>query len=142
MAAAPLINGVNYSWSNVTWAWYTLPLIGIKSITYEAKQKKELNYGNGVEPISEGVGNKEYSSSIEIYLDEWNKIIAAAPNQDPMLIPRSDMQIVFGGSRVNAKTDILQMVSFTNDPVTVKQGDGSIIVKLDLSVAGLVHKFQ
>lgn len=139
-AVTPLINGVNYSWSNVTWAWYTLPLIGIKSITYEAKQKKELNYGIGVEPVSEGVGNKEYSASIEIYLDEWNKIIQAAPNKDPMLIPRSDMQVIFGGSRVVAKVDVLQQVSFMNDPVTVKQGDGSIIVKLDLSVAGILHK--
>ncbi len=135
----PLINGVNYAWQNVTWVWYTLPLIGIKSITYEAKQKTDLNYGNGVYPISEAVGNYEYTGSIEIYLDEWNKIKAAAPFGDPLQIPRSDMQVLFGGSRVDAIADILQMVKFTNDPVTVKQGDGSIIIKLDLSIAGILH---
>lgn len=138
--AAPLINGVNYSWSNITWVWYTLPLVGIRSITYEAKQKKELNYGQGVYPISEAVGNYEFTAEVEIYLDEWNKIIAAAPNNDPMQIPRSDFQVNYGGSRVAAKTDILQMVAFTNDPVVVKQGDTMVAVKLTLSVAGIVHE--
>lgn len=138
--ATPLINGVNYAWNNVTWMWYTLPLIGIKSIQYEAKQKTELNYGNGPYPISESTGNYEYTGSIEIYLDEWNKIIAAAPGADPLQIPRSDMQVVFGGSRVDSKADILQMVKFMNDPVSVKQNDGSIIIKLDLSIAGILHE--
>jgi len=136
----PLINGVNYAWSNITWMWYSLPLIGIKSISYEATQKTELNYGAGVQPISEAVGNYEYKAEIEVYLDEWNKIIAAAPNNDPLQIPRTDMQVVFGGSRVNAKVDILQAVKFTNDPMPVKQGDTMIAVKLTLSIAGIVHK--
>ena len=137
--AAPLINGTNYAWSNVTWMWYQLPLIGIKSISYEAKQKVDLNYGNGVYPISESAGNYEYKGEIEVYLDEWNNLIQAAPNNDPLQIPRSDMQVVYGGSRVAAKCDTLQMVRFMNDPVQVKQNDGSIIVKIELSIAGIEH---
>lgn len=140
MTGTPLINGVNYAWTNVTWMWFTLPLIGIKSISYEATQKTELNYGAGVFPISEAVGNYEYKGEIEVYLDEWNKIIASAPNRDPLQIPRSDFQVVYGGSRVAAKADILKQVKFTNDPVQVKQNDGSIIVKLTLSIAGIDHK--
>jgi hypothetical protein len=135
-----LINGVNYAWSNITWMWYSLPLIGIKSISYEAMQKTELNYGAGVMPISEAVGNYEFKGEIEVYADEWNKIIQAAPNKDPLQIPRTDMQVVFGGSRVNSKVDILQSVKFTNDPIMVKQGDTLISVKLTLSIAGIQHK--
>lgn len=135
-----LINGVNYAWSNITWMWYSLPLIGIKSISYEAMQKTELNYGAGVMPISEAVGNYEFKGEIEVYADEWNKIIQAAPNKDPLQIPRTDMQVVFGGSRVNSKVDILQSVKFTNDPIMVKQGDTLISVKLTLSIAGIRHK--
>ena len=135
----PLINGVNYAWSNVTFVWYTLPVRGIVSINYEAKQKTELNYGSGVYPISEALGNYEYTASVEIYLDEWNKIIQSSPFLDPLQIPRADMQVAYGGSRVNSKIDVLQMVKFTNDPVTVKQNDTKIIVKLDLSIAGIQH---
>ena len=135
----PLINGVAYAWSNLTWMWYTLPLIGIKSISYEAKQKTELGYGAGVYPVVESHGNYEYKGEIEIYLDEWNKIIKAAPNNDPLQIPRYDMQTFFGGSRVAQKVDILRAVKFMNDPMHVKQNDGSIIVKIELSIAGIDH---
>ncbi len=139
MALPVLINGVSYAWTNVTWAWFGLPLVGIKSISYEAVQKKELNYGAGVQPISESVGNYEYKGEIEIYLEEWNKIIQAAPLKDPLQIPRSSMQVIYGGSRVLAKVDTLQAVSFMNDPVMVKQNDTSIIVKIQLSIAGILH---
>jgi hypothetical protein len=135
-----LINGVNYAWLNITWVWYSTPLVGIKSITYEKKQKTDLNYGQGTEPISEALGNNEYSAEIEIYREEWDKIIAAAPNNDPLQIPRSDMQIVFGGDRVNSKTDVLKMVKFTNDSFSSKQNDTSVMIKLKLSIAGLEHK--
>ena len=136
----PLINGVNYAWSNVTWVNYGVPLIGIRSISYEAKQKTELQYGAGVYPISEAVGNYEYHGEIEIFLDEWNRIIQSAPNNDPLQIPRSDFQVVYGGSRVASKADILRMVKFTNDPVMVKQNDTIIAVKLTLSIAGIDHQ--
>lgn len=136
----PLINGVNYAWSNITWVWYTLPLIGIKAINYEAKQKTELNYGAGVYPISESLGNYEYTAEIEIYRDEWDKIIAAAPFGDPLQIPRSDFQVAYGGSRVNQRVDILRAAKFTNDPLSTKQNDTSIILKLTLSIAGIDHQ--
>lgn len=140
MAQNVLYNGVNYAWLNVTWVWYSLPLVGIKSIIVEKKQKTDLNYGQGTEPISEALGNNEYTAEIEIYRDEWDKIISAAPNRDPLQIPRSDMQIVFGGDRVNSNTDVLQMVKFTNDGFGVKQNDTSIMIKLKLSIAGYIHK--
>jgi len=140
MALTSLNNGVNYAWNNVTWMYYTLPETWIKSISYEAKQKTELNYGAGPYPVSEALGNYEYTGEIEIYLDAWSKIIASAPNGDPLQIPRSNFQCVFGGSRVNAKTDILQNVKFVNDPVAVKQGDTMIAVKLTLSIAGILHQ--
>lgn len=135
----PIINGVNYAWSNVTFNWFTLPVRGIVSIMYEAKQKKDLNYGSGVYPISYALGNYEYTGSIEIYLDEWNKIIQSSPYLDPLQIPPSPMVVAYGGSRVTAKFDTLMAVQFINDPVTVKQNDTKIIVKLDLLIAGIQH---
>ncbi len=132
--------GVNYAWANVTWVWYSLPLVWIKSISVEKKQNTVLNYGQGVEPVSEAVGNNEYTATIEIFRDAWDKIIAAAPNRDPLQIPRSDMQIVFGGDRVNTQTDVLQGCKFTNDPMSVKQNDTSIILRLTLSLTGYIHK--
>ena len=118
-----LINGVNYSWSNVSLVLFGVPVVGITKIEYKAKQKKDDNYGFGAEPISRGYGNKEYDAKITLYKDEWNKIIAASPNRDPLAIPFFDIQVSFGGSRVTAATDVLQACEFLEDPFTVGQGD-------------------
>lgn len=140
MAATVLVNGVNSAWQNLTWMWYALPIVGIKSINWTKNQKTDLNYGQGVEPVSEAVGNNEYAADIEIYKEEWDKIIKAAPNNDPLLIPRSDMQIVCGGDRINTTVTVLKMVKFTGYGFGSKQNDTSIMVKLKLSVAGIEQK--
>lgn len=140
MAVPLLVNGVNYSWSNVTFMAYAVPFVGITEINYEKKQKVDLNYGSGTLPVSEGEGNEETTGDITLYLDEWNKLIAAATGNNPIAIPRSDMQVVFGGSRISQKVDVLKAVRFMNDPVQVKQGDGKILVKITLSIADLIHK--
>jgi len=135
-----LINGVNYSWSNVSLVLFGVPVVGITKIEYKAKQKKDDNYGFGVEPISRGYGNKEYDAKITLYKDEWNNIIAAAPNRDPLAIPFFDIQVSFGGSRVTASTDVLLSCEFLEDPFTVGQGDTKIMIELPLKIAGINHK--
>lgn len=110
--ANPLINGVNYSWSNVSLVLFGVPVIGIAKIEYTRKQKKDNNYGLGVDPISRGYGNKEYEGKISIYRDEWNKIIASAPSRDPLDIDFFDIQVSFSGTRVTPSLDVLRGVSF------------------------------
>ena len=51
---AVLVNGVNYSWGNISVVLFGTPVVGILSIEYKRKQKKENNYGAGFEPISRG----------------------------------------------------------------------------------------
>lgn len=134
-----LINGVNYSWANVKFVLFGIPVVGITKIEYKKKQKKDNNYGMGTEPVSRGYGNNEYDAKITMYRDEWNRIIKAAPNADPLQAPFSDIQVVFGGSRVSACTDILQAAEFLEDPFTVGQGDTKIMVDIPLIIGGIVH---
>jgi hypothetical protein len=140
MANSPLINGVNYSWANVTMTIYGVPVVGITKIEYKKKQKKEPNYGMGQDPISYGYGNNEYEAKITLYTDEWRKIIAAAPNNDPLQAPFSDIIVSFGGSRVTAKTDVLQAAEFMEDPFTISQGETKSMVDLPIIIAGILHK--
>jgi hypothetical protein len=137
--ATPLINGVNYSWSNVTCVLFGVPVVGITEISYNTKQKKDNNYGIGVQPISRGYGNVEYTASIKLYLDEWIGIINASPSNDPTQIPPFNIQIVYGGTRVTAKTDVLQQVEFLENPVSTKQGDGKIEITIPLIVGGIAY---
>ena len=52
MPTTPLINGVNYSWSNVKVNIFGVPMVGITDIEYDITQKKENNYGSGTNPVS------------------------------------------------------------------------------------------
>jgi hypothetical protein len=138
--ANPLINGVNYSWSNVKLVLFGVPVIGVTSIEYKRKQTKENNYGFGTEPVSRGYGNKEYEGKITLYRDEWNQIIASSPSRDPLEIPFFDIQVSFEGSRVQASLDILRACEFLEDPFTVAQGDTKILVEIPIIIGQVEHK--
>lgn len=131
----PLINGVAYSWSSISVVLFGVPLAGIVSIEYNTKQTKTNNYGAGVVPVNRGYGKKEPSGSIEIYLDEWKKIIAAAPDRDPLSIPWFDIPVTYGNSIANATKDVLRAVEFMEDPFTGKEGDTKLTVKIPLIIA-------
>lgn len=133
----PLINGINYSWSNISVILFGAPVTGIVSIDYKATQKKENNYGAGNEPVSRGYGAKEYEGSIELYVDTWKQIIAAAPNRDPMQIAPFDIQVAFAGASGGATVDALKMVEFMEDPLTASQGDTKLTVKIPLIIGAI-----
>lgn len=138
---AVLVNGVNYAWVNVTLVLFGVPVKGIMKISYKKKTEKTNNYGAGSEPISRASGRTEYEASIELYRDEWQRIILVAPSRNPLEIPPFDIQVVFGGSRVTAHTDILQACEFMEDAFEVSEGDTSIKVTLPLIIAGVKHVF-
>jgi len=140
MPITPLINGVNYSWSNVKLNLFGVIVNGITEISYGRKQKKENNYGVGVDAVSRGYGNVENEGKITIYLDEWKRIIAAAPNKDPLSIKPFDIQVLFGGSSVQFAQDTLRSCEFMNDPMDAKQGDSKLMVTIDLVIGLIEHQ--
>lgn len=135
--STPLINGINYSWANVTLVLFGVPVVGITKISYKRKQKKENNYGVGSQPVSRGYGNYEYEGSIEVYLDEWKRIIAAAPNRDPLLIAPFDIQVVYAGRGLTAEKDVLQSCEFLEDDFTASQGDTKLMVTVPLIIGAI-----
>jgi hypothetical protein len=137
MPQTPIVNGVNYSWSNVSLILFGTPVIGILSIDYKRKQKKENNYGAGSQPVSRGYGNYEYEGSIELYTDTWKAIIANSPNRDPLLIEPFDIPVTFTGTGVTTTKDVLRAVEFMEDPLETKSGDTKLTVKIPLIIGGI-----
>ena len=133
----PLINGVSYSWSSISLVLFGVPVAGIKSIEFKRKQAKTNNYGAGQQPVSRGYGKIEYEGSIEIFLDEWKKVIAAAPYKDPLAIGWFDIPILYGNSVADATQDTLKAVEFLEDPFNAKSGDTELTVKLPLIIGGI-----
>lgn len=135
--ATPLINGINYSWANIKLVLFGVPVVGITKIEYGRKQKKENNYGAGTDPVSRGYGNKEYEGSIELYADEVNRIIASAPNRELTSIPPFEIQVVYSGTGLDTTVHKLQAVEFTDDKLSVGQGDTKILVSIPLIIGGI-----
>lgn len=145
----PLINGINYSWSNISVVLFGVPVVGIVSINYKRKLKKENNYGANNQPVSRGYGNYEYEGDIELYTDEWKRIINASPNRDPLSISPFDIQVVYGGpANIGGRNpggttagdrDILRSCEFMEDPLEAKQGDTKLTVKIPL-IIGLIER--
>ena len=135
----PLINGTAYGWSSINFMLFGVPVAGIVSIEYKRKQSKTNNYGAGSEPVSRGYGRHEYEGSIEIYLDEWKKIIAAAPIRDPLAIGWFDIPVTYGNTVADATMDTLLAVEFLEDPFTAKEGDTKLTVKIPLIIASILR---
>jgi len=133
----PIVNGVNYSWSNISLILFGTPVVGILAINYKRKQKKDNNYGAGSQPVSRGYGNYEYEGDIELYTDTWKGIIAASPNRDPLQIGFFDIPITFSGDGVSTTRDVLRAVEFLEDPLESKSGDTKLTVKIPLIIGGI-----
>lgn len=136
--ATPLINGINYSWSSIKMVLFGVPVVGVTKISFKAKQAKSNNYGLGAEPVSRGYGNKEYEGSIEIYTDEWKRIIAASPNRDPLAIAPFDISVLYGTNAINPENkDVLKSVEFLENPLEANQGDTKLMVTIPLIIGGI-----
>lgn len=141
-----LINGTNYHWANISLILFSVPIVGIVAIDYAKKQEKSNSYGFGSEPISRGYGRITYEASIELFQDEWKRIIEAAPNRDPLQIPPFSIQVLFsnqpeGNGVVIPHQDTLLNCEFTNDALSAKESDSKLTIKLDLILAGIEHNF-
>jgi hypothetical protein len=134
-----LINGINYSWSNIQFVLFGVVVIGIVKIDYKSKQTKTNNYGLGKKPISRGHGNVEYEGSIDIYMDELRAIIDAAPSKDPLEVPMFDVVVLATGLSVLPLNDTLKDVEFMEDVFSFSQGNSKSTVTIPLVIGDIVH---
>lgn len=141
-----LVNGVNYSWANVKLILFGVPVVGITKISYNRKQVKDNNYGWGAEPVSRGYGRIEYEASIELYRDEWVRILSAAGG-DVLNIGMFSIQVIYGdipgttNPTVIPHQDTLLNCEFLEDPLETNEGDTKILCKIPLIIAGIEHNF-
>lgn len=135
--ATPLVNGINYSWANISLILFGTPVVGIISITYKEKQEKVNNFGAGSRPVSRGYGRIDCEGEIELYTDTWKAIIAGSPGRNPLNIPPFDIPVTFGGEGVLTDKDVLRAVEFMENPFEGKEGDTKLTVKIPLIIAAI-----
>ena len=135
-----IIDGPAIGWGNIEFVLFGNPVRQITKIEFKRSQKKENLYGAGYEPIHRGYGKVEYTGSIELYIDEWKRIIASAPERNPFLIQPFDITIVYTVKSTNIPTgqvDILRQCEFSEDSMSTASGDTKILVSVPLIIGGI-----
>ena len=134
--AYPVVNGATYAWSNVS--IYFLNNISMKcvAIDYKKMQVKENQYAAGIDVQGVGYGNKTYTASITLWLEDVAELINIAPNGDILEIPAFDIVVSYG-SIVKFRRDILKNVEFKECNISNKQGDLKVEITLPLQLTGI-----
>lgn len=135
-----IIDGPAIGWGNIEFVLFGNPVRQITKIEFKRSQKKENHYGSGYYPMRRGYGQVEYTGSIELYIDQWKRIIAESPQRDPFLIQPFDITIVYTVKSTNIPTgqvDILRECEFTEDSMSTASGDTKILVSVPLIIGGI-----
>lgn len=104
-------------------------LSGLRGLTYEQEQEKELVYGQGNQPKSIQRGNVKNSGTLMVLksdLDEMNAAARAAGYRNIMAVPGKliNLTVVYQKDDGDAiKVDNLLCVEFTKMSDGMKQGD-------------------
>lgn len=150
MNQTALINGILYSWANISLILFGNVIRGVRSIKYSYKQEKKNVYGYGTEPIGRTYGNLEYNCEIVFLRDEMQNIISAVQQNGgrkitdigPFNIPVLYGQNPAGGLNPipNAQAqDIVMAAEFMDFSFEAKQNDQELLMTVPLIIGGIAH---
>lgn len=134
----PLINGVEYSWGDITCTIGGVPVIGITAIEYGDEQAVENHYGAGRYPVSRSKGRVTPSAKITLSMAEVVGIQAKSPTgrlQDLAPFPIVVAHIPEDGQIV---IDKIMNCQFKKNNRTWKEGDTRQLVDLELLPSHIV----
>jgi hypothetical protein len=92
--------------------------------------------GRGYEPIGRAYGNITYEGSVEVYQEELQKWINAAPGKDLLSIPPANMKLIATGVGVPPLEKTLYALEFDTEALEASQGDTSLKVTIPFIWAG------
>lgn len=139
MALEPLINGVAYSWSQITCNILGRDVNGITKVSYGEEQEMEDFYGAGNLPVERGIGPRKATASITLHMSEVEALQLAAPNGRLQDIPPFDIIVAYiPGGQSRTVRHVIRNVQFKNNIREVEQGAMNIPVELELITSHIV----
>lgn len=131
-----LKNGVVVGSANISTIIGGVIVTGIKSIDIKMSQKKENVMGMQNQPVGRGRAEYDYPAiTMEILLEEWKTIVAAAPSRDPFQIPMFNIPIVYDNNVLPPET--INNAEFSSVGRPYKAGDAAMWLPVELTWAGL-----
>lgn len=139
MAFQPLINGTAYSWSQITFSMFNVPVAGVKSISYTDEQEMQDNYGAGNRPVNRGYGRITCSGTIALHMEEVRALQLASPTRRLQDIPEFDLVVSWLPEGGNIMAHTLKNVKFKSTPIEVEEGAMEVVVNIDLQISHIVY---
>lgn len=137
---APLINGREYGWADITVNIGGVPVTGIKAIKYGEQMEKENIYGAGRNSVSRGYGKVTATASITLLSGTVFALQDKAPKGQLFRIPPFAITVVYqpeGGPLVK---HVLKNCEFVKNEFAWAEGDKSKDVELELIVSHVESK--
>lgn len=132
----PLINGREYSWSDIRINMLGRTLVGVTAVKYEDEQEKEMQYGAGEYPVAYGDGKYSAQASITLQMKELVALQQSlAPGKRLQDIGRFDINVSYLNPEGAIVTDTIHNCQIKNNGRDVKSGDTVIEKELDLMVS-------
>lgn len=136
--ATALVNGIGISAANISVIIPPIgPVVGITKLDYSKELQIDDNYGLGQEPAERAYGQYKYSGSISILKSAWNKIVDASPGKDPLKLPPFPITIIFTNPTTGFRKEVLNMVNFKANPMSVGAGDTKVTCDVPLAIGGI-----
>lgn len=138
MKAKSIINSLGklQGWNNITTNLFGRDVVGIEEISYSDNIKKENAYGAGGMPVGRTESNYEAKASITLLKEEVDAIRKTLPPGKRLQdIDMSDIVVEYATKSGEIMRDTIRNAEFTGSEIQVKQGDGSIAMKLELIVS-------
>lgn len=137
--SVPLINGKAYDYTNITVSFLGSPLASVSQLNYTETQAKTNNYGTGNRPVSRGQGAIEVSCSMQISMNDIERLRDASPDGSLLGLPAFDI-IVLHGTGTMLKKHIIKNCEFSDDGVESSQGDTDIKRTFNLTPSHIIWK--
>lgn len=134
----PMINGVEYSWGDITATIGGVPMVGITEIEYSDDQTIENHYAAGRYPVSRSKGRIVPAAKITLLMSEIIALQAKSPTgrlQDIAPFPIIVSYIPEDGQIV---IDKILNCQFKKNTRTWKEGDTKQSIPLDLVPSHIV----
>lgn len=128
----PLINGVEYSWGDITATIGGVPAVGITAIEYADEQVVENHYGAGRYPVSRSKGRVTPTAKITVSMNEiigWQAKSPTGRLQDLAPFPVIVAYLPEDGQVV---IDKVLNCQFKKNARVWKEGDTRQLIDLDL----------
>lgn len=140
LAEPVLINGVEWTHSDVKVLFLGLPIYAVLELNYSKKQTTQLNYGTGSKPLSMGFGTVKPNGSMRVSMTEFQRLVDGAIEGDIQNYTLFDIIVNYSNREAGTFTHRLLKCKFVGPEQSSTVDNSQIEVTLELVISDIRYK--